>query len=190
MQSNNNKNMLSSLLLCALGLVLTAPSALADATDGEYLGFRLGDKFEPRRGDDGRVHITGARVFDVGAKDDAHNVDGISLYVSPSSSIIGSIFGEWYFTSKQSAKQFADRYLANLSTKYDDWKLAGGSLTHGDHQLWVDVEKKPFAAENWPSKKKYRVNIGLIYTPESLGRGEWMAIVYMEANNLALSASK
>jgi hypothetical protein len=56
--------------------------------------------------------------------------------------------------------------------------------------LWVEIEKKPPIVEYWASPNKYRVAIGLIYTPDSLGRSEWMAIVYMEANNLALTASQ
>jgi hypothetical protein len=176
--------------LCALVTFFWTASAFADADEGEYLGYRLGDKFEAPRGKDSREHIMGALIYDLKPVNQEHYVEALSLYVSPTSSIIGSIFGEWYFSSKRAAEQFADRYLATLGKKYDHWTPSGRSLTHEDYQLWVEIEKKPPIVEHWSSQKKYRVAIGLIYTPESLGRNEWMAIVYMEANNLALTASQ
>jgi hypothetical protein len=176
--------------LCAFISCLWTGFAFADANEGEYLGYRLGDKFVAPRGKQSRDHIVGAKIYDLKPTGQDHNVETLSLYVSPTSSIIGSIFGEWYFTSKRAAQQFADRYLVTLGEKYEHWTPSRRSLTYEDYQLSVEIEKKSPYIEYWPSPKKYRVAIGLIYTPESLGRNEWMAIVYMEANNLALTASQ
>jgi hypothetical protein len=114
----------------------------------------------------------------------------VSIFVSPKSSIIGSIFGEWYFSSQRAAKDFADRYLTRLEGRYSHWKRSGRSLTHGDYQLWVDIEEKPPIVEHWPSHKNSRVAIGLIFAPDSVGRREWMALIHRELNKLELTAKE
>ena len=171
-------------------LILCSTLAFADANHGDYLGYRLGDKFAIPKGIAGRDHIMGAQIFDLDPGSHPHHVDTISIYASPTSSIIGSVFGEWYFSSNRAAKQFADHYLAQLETKYADWDRSGRSLTNDEYQLWVDIEQKPPVIDYWPSAKKFRVAIGLIYAPDTLARNEWMAIIYMEVNNLELAASK
>lgn len=173
------------ILIC---LILLSASAFADANDGEYLGYNLGEKFKVPRGVDGRDHITGALIYVVSPRRQPHHIDSVSLYVSPKSSMIGSIFGEWYFSSLRSAKVFADQYLSKLEEKYRHWKRRGRSLTYGDYQLWVDVEEKSPMVEHWPSRKNSRVAIGLIFAPDSAGRNEWMALISSEVSNPDLSA--
>ncbi len=174
--------------LFACVMLVGSSSSFADANDGEYLGFRLGDKYSAGKGTGIRNHITGALIFDLSAGQQDHHVDTISIYVSPTTSIIGSIFGEWYFTNERAAHVFADRYLDTLEKKYQHWMRYRRSLTHDNYQLWVSVEEKPPLTEHWLSAKRYRVDIGLIYAPDSLGRSEWMAMVFMEANKLELTA--
>jgi hypothetical protein len=177
-------------ILFFISLILFNTSVIADADDGEYLGYTLGDKFRVPRGAVGQYHITGAMIYVVNPKRQAHHIDSMSIYASPKSSVIGSIFGEWYFASARSAKSFADGYLAALEKKYPHWKLRGRSLTYGDHQLWVDIEEKPPFDDYWPSRKKHRVAIGLIFAPDSTGRGKWMALINREVNNFELAAKK
>lgn len=167
----------------AILLILGSCQASADANDGNYLGYRLGDTFVMPKGADLRYHISGAHIVDLDPGKHPHHVDTISIYVSPKSSVIGSIFGEWYFANDRAAKQFADRYLEKLVGKYDDWKQSGRSLTYDNFQLWVDIENKPPVVGYWPSSKEVRVGIGLIYAPESRYRSEWMAMVDQEAGN-------
>jgi hypothetical protein len=171
-------------------LILFSTLAIADANDGDYLGYRLGEKFDIPKGIAGRDHIMGAQIFDLDPGTHPHHVDTISIYASPTSSIIGSIFGDWYFANQRAAEQFADRYLAQLESKYGDWGRSGRSLTNNSYQLWVYVERKPPVVDYWPSSKQFRVSIGLIYAPDTLARNEWMAIIYMEVNNLELTASQ
>ena len=171
-------------------LIFLSMHAFADGNDGEYLGFKLGDRFSVPRGVVGKEHIMGALIFDVDPGRHPHHIDAVSIYVSPKSSIIGSIFGEWYFSSYRAAKDFANRYLASLEGKYSHWKRSGRSLTYGDYQLWVDIEEKPPIVDHWPSPKNSRVAIGLIFAPDSVGRSEWMALIHRELNDLELTARK
>lgn len=173
-----------------ISLIFLSASAFADANDGEYLGYNLGERFTAPRGAVGEGHITGAMIYVVEPKRQPHHIDSVSLYVSPTSSIIGSIFGEWYFSSARSAKDFANRYLASLEKKYSHWKRRGRSLTYGDYQLWVDIEEKSPIVDHWPTHKNSRVAIGLIFAPDSVGRSEWMALIHREVNNSELSAKQ
>ena len=177
-------------ILIFASLIIFSTQIFADANDGEYLGFTLGDRFKVPRGADGQHHITGAIVYVVDPGRQAHHMDSMSIYVSPKSSVIGSIFGEWYFSSKRSAKDFANQYLSTLEQKYGHWQRKGQSLTYGDYQLWVDIEEKSPYSEYWPSRKKSRVAVGLIFAPESEGRNEWMAQIQGDINNREASTEK
>jgi hypothetical protein len=110
--------------------------------------------------------------------------------VSPESLIIGSIFGGWYFSSERAAKDFSDRYFQTLDEKYSHWKRRRSSLTNGDYQLWVDLERKPPIVDHWPSDKQFRVSVALIFAPDSEARRDWMATIQGETNNQELTAGK
>ena len=176
--------------LILASLILFSGPALADANDGEYLGFTLGQKFSAPRNAVRLDHITGAMHYIVDPGSHPHHIETMSIYVSPKSSIVGSIFGEWYFDNPRAAKVFADRYMARLEGKYSHWKRRGRSLTYGDYQLWVDIEEKPPIVDYWPSPKNTRVGIGLIYAPDSLGRHDWMALIKAELGNVEFAASR
>lgn len=171
-------------ILIIISLLFLSTSAVADANDGEYLGFKLGETYTATRGSVGRAHITGALVYVVDAHKRHQHIGSLSIYVSPKSSVIGSIFGEWYFTDKRSAQQFLDRYMQKLESTYSDWKRRRSTLTNGDYQLWVDLEQKPPFVDHWPSPKKFRVSVALIYSPDSSARKEWMARIKNELNEL------
>ena len=50
-------------ILYLISLIIFSASAIADANDGEYLGYSLGDKFKVPRGATGDYHITGAMIM-------------------------------------------------------------------------------------------------------------------------------
>ena len=180
--------MLRKLIL--VSLVLCPASVIADANDGDYLGFTLGRKFDAPKGAVSYDHITGALVYNIDPGDHPHHIDSMSIYVSPKGSIVGSIFGEWYFDSSRMAKAFADRYMARLKEKYPDWRRRDSSLSNGEYQLWVDVEEKPPIVDYWPSRLNVRVAIGLIYAPDSQGRHDWMALIKSELGEVEFAATE
>lgn len=167
--------------LMFIWLLFLSTSALADANDGEFMGFKLGSKYSAPEGAIGRDHITGAIVHIVDPHQRHHHVDSLSIYVSPNSSIIGSVFAGWYFSSERSAQHFADRFMQSLETKYSSWKRSRNTLTNADYQLWVELEQKPPIVDHWPSEKKFRVSVALIFTPESAARNAWMDRVLGES---------
>lgn len=181
-----------SLLL--VSLLFLGSGALADADDGEYLGFKLGATFSVPDGAVGRDHITGARAYLVDPIRRLQHIGSLSVYVSPETATIGSVFGEWYFGSDRSAKHFADSYRRILEGKYPHWKSRPSTLTHGNYQLWVDIEERPPIVEHWPSEKNFRVAIALIYAPDSSHRDDWLAMLRRESGweseNLELAASQ
>lgn len=170
--------------LIFFSLLFLSTSAIADANDGEYLGFKLGDRYSVPRGSVGRGHITGALVYAVDAHKRHQHIGSLSIYVSPKSSVIGSVFGEWYFSDKRSAQQFLDRYMQTLESTYSHWKRKRSTLTNGDYQLWVDLEQKPPFVDHWPSSKIFRVSVALIFAPDSSARKDWLARIKNELNEL------
>jgi len=167
--------------LIFISLLFLSTSVLADANDGEYMGFKLGSKFSVPEGAIGRDHMMGALVYILNPHQRHQHMGSLSIYVSPKSSIIGSVFGDWYFSSKRSAQQFSDRYMQTLETKYSGWKRRRNTLTNADYQLYVDLEQKPPIVDYWPSDKKFRVSVALVFTPESATRHAWMVLVKRES---------
>ncbi len=180
--------MLRKLIL--VSLILCNTLVLADANDGEYLGFTLGERFKVPRGSVGMDHVTGAVIYAIDAGLHSHHIDSINIYVSPESSIVGGIFGERYFSNPRAAEVFADRYLCSLETKYSNWVRRGRSLTFGDYQLWVDIEEKSSLDYDWSEDQNTRVAIALIYAPDSPGRSEWMILIGSEIGEIELASSR
>lgn len=176
--------------LIFISLLFLSGTAIADANDGEFLGFKLGEKYLAPRGSVAQHHIMGALIYVVDTDRGHRHMDTLSIYTSPKSSTIGSIFGAWYFSSKRSAKDFSDRYLRTFDKKYNNWRRRRSSLTNGDYQLWVDLEQKPPIVDHWPSRKNFRVSVALIFAPDSARRSDWMATIQREANDLQLGASQ
>lgn len=175
-------------ILIFFSLLLLSASTLADANDGEYLGFKLGEKYSAPEGSVGRDHITGALSYAVDAHHRHQHMASLSVYVSPKSSIIGSIFGGWYFSSERAAKAFADRYTQSLENAYSNWKRRRNTLTNGEYQLWVELEQKPPLVDHWPSDKKFRVGVALSFARKSEPRSVWMAMIKAEVEGLQLTA--
>ena len=178
--------MLRQLIL--IGLIVCNTSAFADANDGEYLGFTLGERFIVPRGSVGMDHITGAMIYAIDAGLHSHHIDSINIYVSPESSIVGGIFGERYFSNPRAAEVFADRYLCSLETKYSDWVRRGRSLTFGDYQLWVDIEEKSSLDYDWSADKHHIDSISIYVSPDSPARSEWMTLIGRELGKMELAA--
>ena len=168
-----------------IGLILFSSSAIADANNGVFLGFRLGESYAVPPGSVGKSLITGAMYYAVDPEQRHQHMGSLSLYVSPESSIIGSIFGGWYFSSKQKAQAFADHYLRLVEQQYGHWKRRRNVFTNGDYQLWVDLEEKPPTYDHWPSEMDFRVSVALIFAPDSTRRNEWLAMIRQE--NLSAS---
>ncbi len=177
-----------------ISLLLVNTSVVADANDGEYLGFTLGQSYSVPRGAVAKDHIIGALFYAVDPHRRQQHLGSLSLYVSPGSSVIGSIFGEWYFTSERAAKSFLERYTQILENEYGDWKRRRilftnvNTFTNGKYQLWVDLEQKPPIVDHWPSDKKYRVGVALTYALDSSARSDWIAVINWELDGGKLSA--
>jgi len=167
---------------------------MADANDGEYLGFTLGKSYSVPRGAVAKDHIIGALIYAVDPHLRNQHLGSLSVYVSPGSSVVGSIFGGWYFTTERAAKDFSERYTQVIETEYGDWKRQWfsfttiDSFTNGKYQLWVDLEHKPPMADHWPSDKKYRVGVALTYALDSSARNDWIAMINWELESRNLSA--
>lgn len=173
-----------------ISLFFLSPTVFADADDGEYLGFKLGDTFLAPRGSVAKNHFIGAVTYTVDPEKRHQHMGSMSVYVSPKSATIGGIFGEWYFLSKGSAKNFAEGYLRNLEKKHSDWSRRRSSLSNGHYQFWVDFEQKPPIIDHWPSNKRFRVSTALTFAPDSAAQRDWMARVDTEADEQRMSARK
>ncbi|MBU2675630.1 MAG: hypothetical protein KJP16_01015 [Gammaproteobacteria bacterium] len=177
-------------VLIVMSLLLLSTSVIADANDGEYLGFKLGDTYSLPRDSVGRPHYIGALTYVVEAETRHQHLDSLSVNVSPQSSTIGGIFGEWYFPTERIAKSFADGYLQGLEQKYGDWRRRRSSLTNGHYQFWVDLEQRPPIVDHWPSSKPFRVSTALLFAPDSAAQRAWIAKINAEADGRRLSARK
>lgn len=177
-------------MLRAVGLLLFCAAAHGDANDGEYLGFRLGDHYPVPPGVAGKPLLNGALHYAVNPEHRHQHMGSMSLYVSPGTHTIGSIFGEWYFTSKRSAEEFSRRYKRSLDERYSHWRNRRNYLTDGVYQLWVDVEQRPPFADFWRLDKPFRVSVALIYWPDSAQRAEWLARLERESGQRELVANK
>jgi hypothetical protein len=110
--------------LLALFIVIIAPDpTLADAANGEFMGYRLGDAYDlsastntsPSRA--GNLHIVAEKPSmpaDMGS---------VRLTATVASRTIGFIDAMQAFESEYLAREFAKKYYKLLRAKYPEWQI-------------------------------------------------------------------
>ena len=108
----------SRLLLCCLFALST--DAVADAGDGQFMGYELGTEY-PVLPQDVEVMTTGNLL--IGAENPTKPADiaKVSLIVTPDSRTIGYIVAASWYATESEARQVGRRYVELLRAKYPDW---------------------------------------------------------------------
>lgn len=128
------------LFLCCL-LALPAV-AVADAGQGEFMGYQLGDRY-PARPPDVEVMTTGNLLIAAENPVKPDDIVQVSLIVTPESRTIGGIIAASWYATEAEAREVARRYVELLRAKYPDWALGREVMDASSRIVEVNFDKAP-----------------------------------------------
>ena len=163
-----------SLLLCLLALPAVA---LADANNGQFMGYELGKTYaeSPQAGE---RTSTGNLLIRAEHPVKPDGVEEVSLVVTSVTRTIAYISAASWFASEAEARAGARRYIELLRAKYPDWSFGGELMDATMRIVEVNLDKAPYkltlrlGRELRDGHDMWRFSMGLGWQPNS---SEWLA---------------
>ena len=164
------------LMLCCL---LALPTAvLADASEGQFMGYELGTKY-PASPQDVEVMTTGNLLFE--AEDPAKPADivQVSVITTPGSRTIGYIIAASWYETEEDAREAGRRYAELLRAKYPDWNFGREVMDANMRIVEVNFDKAPYnlrlrlVRDEYESHSTWRFSMGLGWDRESRELRAW-----------------
>ena len=168
--------MLKRLLLSCLLAIPTA--VFADANDGQFMGYQLGDIYPnvPTNSE-----LTASGNLSIVAEDATKptSVDEVRLVTTPSSKTIGYIAASSWHDTEEEARASGRRFAEALRTLYPDWEF-GRELMDGRFKIVeVNFDKPPYNLQlslvpvRHDGRDMWRFSMGLGWLPDSKDFRAW-----------------
>jgi len=164
------------LLLCCLFALPTV--VLADASDGQFMGYELGTKY-PASPQDVEVMTTGNLLFEAENPAKPADIVQVSVITTPGSQTIGYIIAASWYETEEDAREAGRRYLGLLRAKYPDWGLGREVMDESLRIVEVNLDKAPYnlqlrlVRDEYESHSMWRFSMGLGWDRESRELRAW-----------------
>ena len=142
----------------------------ADASDGEFLGYRLGDTYPMTESTIVETFLLGPNyVIEAEHPVKPEAFDTVKVAASVATHHIGGICGSASFAQEAGATSFYRKYMALLRAKYPNWTYDPdlAKLTLGEYQI------RGFVVKHNGDAKPWYVQIGLHYSADSRAFENW-----------------
>lgn len=186
----------------AILLVLWSSSVLADASSGDFMGYRLGGKYPGKAETGQQVTTTGNLLVVADRPVKPGDIAQVQLLVTPETRTIGSITASQWFATETEAREFARKYFRLLRAKYPGWaygwevmdarmNIVEVSFRQAPHDLWLRL-----ARDQRDGKEAWRFSMALGWSQDSAQAAGWRRLsadeqvrVRNEADQRALKES-
>jgi hypothetical protein len=165
------------LLLGTFYLISTA--AFADANNGQFMGYQLGDNYPATSRSGQSVNAKGNLVITAENPVKPANISDVSLIVTPESKTIGYIDASQCLATEADARQIGRSYYELLRAKYPDWtvgeermnnamQITEVSLNNAPHILRLQLDER-----NISGKQAWCFSMTLTWVPGSKPYQAW-----------------
>ena len=165
--------------LILIFLVFLPGIALADANDGEFMGYQLGSNYHRGANTQHRVTTTGNLIVIAEQPLKPGNIAEVSLLTTPETLTIGHINASSWFKTEVEARAFGRQYVDLLRAKYPDWmfgregmdadlRVVEVNLDRPPYNLWLRLNKDGRHDENM-----WRFSMTLSWLPDSKEALAW-----------------
>lgn len=164
------------LLLCCL--IAFPAVVVADAGDGQFMGYELGTKY-PASPQEAELTTSGNLLITAENPTKPADIVQVSLIATPESRTIGYIIAASWFASEREARDFGTRYVELLRAKYPDWDFGQEKMDENFDLVEVNLNKAPhnirlsIARDEYGGRSMWRISMGLGWDRESANRGAW-----------------
>ncbi len=170
------------LLLCCL-FALPA-DVVADASEGQFMGYELGTQY-PALPQDVEVTTTGNLLIVAENPTKPADIVQVSLVATPESRTIGYIVAASWYTTEGEAREVGRRYVELLRAKYPNWDFGRELMDSSLRIVEVNFDKAPYnlqlrlVRDEYDGRSMWRFSMGLCWHRESK---EWHAWQNQAAN--------
>ncbi|MGB5253219.1 MAG: hypothetical protein WBN68_10880 [Sedimenticolaceae bacterium] len=128
-----------------LMLVIVMPSmVMADAADGQFMGYQLGSNYQRSANTRAQVTFTGNLKITAENPVKPASVDDVTLTATAETLTIGYINALSWFDTEAEAREFGREYFKLLRAKYPDWVFGGDVLDANMNVVEVNLYKQPY----------------------------------------------
>ncbi len=177
--------MSTRLFLCCL---LALPTVvLADAGDGQFMGYELGTKY-PASSQEAAVTTSGNLLITAENPTKPADIVQVSLIATPASRTIGYIIAASWFGSEREARDFGIRYVELLRAKYPDWDFGQEKMDENFDIVEVNLNEAPhniklsLARDERDGRSMWRISMGLGWDRDSQESAVWQNQAASEHN--------
>jgi hypothetical protein len=163
------------LFLCCL---LAYPAGVvADASNGQFMGYELGTEY-PATPQDFEVTTTGNLLIAAGNPTKPVDIVKVSLIATPESRTIGYIIAASWYATESEAREVGRRYAELLRAKYPDWNFGRELMDASLRIVEVNFDMAPYnlqlrlVRDEYDGRSMWRFSMGLGWHRESR---EWYA---------------
>jgi len=123
---------------------LLSHTALADAGNGEFMGYTLGNDYQAGAATERRMTANGNAVIKAENPVKPANIAKVSVVTTPESLTIGFIDASQWFATEQEARDFGRKYYEILRAKYYDWEMGQERLNNNLQVTELSLVKPPY----------------------------------------------
>jgi hypothetical protein len=171
------------------GLILLPIVVIADAGDGQFMGYELGTSY-PSAPKDSEVTTTGNLLIVAENPVKPGNINEVRLVTTPGTRTIGYIAGMSWYDTESEAREVARRYVELLRAKYPDWefgremmdarmKIVGVNFDMPPHNIQLRLDRDGDAPG-----KEWRFSMGLGWITDSKELRAWQEKASSERRSL------
>jgi hypothetical protein len=152
------------LLLCCL--FAFPADVIADASDGEFMGYKLGTIY-PTPPQDVEITAAGTLLFTAENPTKPDDIVQVSLVATPDSRTIGYIIAASWYETEAEARDVGRRYVDLLRAKYPDWDFGRAQMDASARIVEVNFDKTPYNLqlrvmhEEYGDRSMWRISMGL-----------------------------
>jgi hypothetical protein len=164
------------LFLCCL---LALPTAvLADAGDGQFMGYELGTKY-PASSQEAELTTSGNLLITAENPTKPADIAQVSLIATPESRTIGYIIAASWFATEGEARDFGIRYVELLRAIYPAWDFGQEKMDENFDIVEVNLNQAShnirlsLARDERDGRSMWRISMGLGWDGESQEWDAW-----------------
>ncbi|MCP4001938.1 MAG: hypothetical protein GY727_13600 [Gammaproteobacteria bacterium] len=154
-----------------LYLVALPGVAMADASNGEFMGYQLGGDYKRTSVTDVQTATNGNLIISAENPVKPENITDVSLIATAETLTIGYINAASWFDTEAEAREFGKHYVELLRAKYPTWEFGRELLDAQMHIIEVNFDRPPFnlqtrinqAMHNGESKWRLSMTLGWLY---------------------------
>lgn len=168
------------LIRLILTLLVAMPViVMADASEGEFMGYLLGSNYQPGVHTRPQATTDGNLIMIAEKPVKPNDIAEVSLLVTAETLTIGYIDASQWFETETEAREFGRRYADLLRAKYPDWKFGRERMDNNMRIVEVNFDELPYNLrlrlneDKHNSKKMWRFSMTLGWMADAEPAREW-----------------